>query len=133
MTMSKDEQEIRQLVATWFAATRSGDTGTVLNLMADDAVFLRPGEPVMHKPDFREAARKQTGPSGLKIEGSSDIQELCIFDDWAYLWNRITVTMTPSTGARATTRSGDTLTILRKLNGKWVLSRDANMLVEISN
>jgi uncharacterized protein (TIGR02246 family) len=131
--MSKDEQEIRELVATWFAATKSGDTGTVLNLMADDVVFLRPGKPVMHKDNFHEAARKQTGPSGMKIEGSSDIQELCIFDDWAYMWNRITVTVTPSTGARSTTRAGDTLTILRKHNGKWVLFRDANMLVEVPN
>ena len=39
-----------------------------LNLMAADAVYLRSGEPVMHKDDFRAAALRQTGPSGIKIE-----------------------------------------------------------------
>jgi uncharacterized protein (TIGR02246 family) len=38
--MSNDEQEIRQLIATWMAATKAGDVETVLSLMADDAVFL---------------------------------------------------------------------------------------------
>ncbi len=36
--MSRDEQEIRQLVATWFAATKAGDTDTVLSLMLVDVV-----------------------------------------------------------------------------------------------
>ena len=34
--MQSDEQEIRQLVATWMAATKAGDIETVLSLMAED-------------------------------------------------------------------------------------------------
>ncbi len=49
------------------------------------------------------------------------------------MWTKITVTMSPSGPARSITRSGDTLTILRKQNGKWVLTRDANLLVELPN
>jgi uncharacterized protein (TIGR02246 family) len=45
--MHSDEQEIRQLVATWIAATKAGDIETVLSLMADDVVFLLPGQPPM--------------------------------------------------------------------------------------
>jgi uncharacterized protein (TIGR02246 family) len=41
--MSDDERQIRQLVATWMAATRAGDLDTVLSLMAEDVVFLRAG------------------------------------------------------------------------------------------
>lgn len=128
--MSKDEQEIRHLVSTWFDATKTGDVETVLSLMADDAVFLRPGEPVMGKDEFRAAALDHNSPSQLKIEGSSNIEELCVFDDWAYMWSRITVKMTPAAGGKSETRCGDTLTIFRKHNGHWLLSRDANMLVK---
>ena len=45
--MQNDEQAIRQLVATWMAATKAGDMETVLSLMADDVVFLLPGRPPM--------------------------------------------------------------------------------------
>ena len=45
--MTNDEQEIRQLVSTWMAATKTGDVETVLSLMADDVVFLMPGQPVL--------------------------------------------------------------------------------------
>ena len=41
--MQSDEQEIRQLVSTWMAASKAGDVDTVLSLMADDVVFLMPG------------------------------------------------------------------------------------------
>jgi uncharacterized protein (TIGR02246 family) len=43
--MHSDEQEIRQLVSTWMAATTAGDVEKVLSLIADDAVFLVPGQP----------------------------------------------------------------------------------------
>jgi uncharacterized protein (TIGR02246 family) len=45
--MQSDEQEIRQLVATWMAATKAGDIDTVLPLMTEDVVFLLPGRPPM--------------------------------------------------------------------------------------
>jgi len=38
--MQNDEQEIRQLVSTWMAATKAGDVEKALSLMADDVVFL---------------------------------------------------------------------------------------------
>ncbi|SFH39402.1 conserved hypothetical protein [Nitrosospira sp. Nsp14] len=41
--MQSDEQEIRQLVSTWMAASKAGDVETVLSLMADDVIFLMSG------------------------------------------------------------------------------------------
>jgi ketosteroid isomerase-like protein len=35
--MTDDERAIRDLVATWMAASQAGDVATVLGLMADDA------------------------------------------------------------------------------------------------
>lgn len=128
--MQNDEQSIRQLVATWMAASKAGDVETVLALMADDAVFLLPGQPPMRKADFAVAARAQAGADAPTIEGSSDIQEIKVLGDWAFLWQRLTVTVTPP-GGEPMKRAGHTLTILQKQNGKWVLARDANLLAPV--
>ncbi|HWP11735.1 MAG TPA: SgcJ/EcaC family oxidoreductase [Ramlibacter sp.] len=126
--MQRDEQEIRQLVATWMTATKAGDVETVLDLMADDAVFLVPGRPVMRKADFAAAARAQSAQGGPAFEGTSEIQEIKVLGDWAFMWARLTVVATPGGGAQPVTRSGHTLSVLKKEKGKWVLARDANLL-----
>ena len=68
--MNSDEQEIRQLVATWIDATKSGDTDTVLSLMADDVVFLVTGQPPMiGKAAFAAAMRAQSGQGAAAVRG----------------------------------------------------------------
>ena len=76
--MHSDEQEIRQLVSTWMTASKAGDVETVLSLIADDAVFLLPGQAVMRKADFAVAARAQSGQNAPQFNGSSEIQEIKI-------------------------------------------------------
>jgi uncharacterized protein (TIGR02246 family) len=124
----QDEHEIRQLVATWIQATKAGDIDAVLALMTDDVVFLRPGHPPMvSKRAFAEAARPQPGQPGPQFDGTSEIQEIKVLGDWAFLWSRLTVVITMA-GSSPMTRAGDVLTLFRKENGKWLLARDANML-----
>lgn len=130
--MGNDEQEIRQLVSTWMSATKAGDVEKVLSLMADDAVLLVPGKPPMGKGDFAATARAQSGADGPKFDGTSEIQELKILGDWAFMWQKLTVVATPPNGAPPITRAGHTLTILKKQNGKWMLARDANMLAVVA-
>lgn len=130
--MQSDEQAIRQLVATWMSASRAGDVEQVLSLMADDVVFLLPGQPPMRKTDFAVAARVQSGADAPTIDGSSEIQEIKILGDWAFLWQQLTVEVTPPNGGPSMKRAGHTLTILQKLNGKWVLARDANLLAPVA-
>jgi uncharacterized protein (TIGR02246 family) len=130
--MTSDEQEIRQLVATWIDATKSGDTDTVLSLMADDVVFLVTGQPPMiGKTAFAVAMRAQSGQGRPQFEGKNEIQEVQVLGDWAYMWTKLTVVFTPPGAANSITRAGSTLTILKKQNGKWVLTRDANMLAVV--
>ncbi|HEU5408732.1 MAG TPA: SgcJ/EcaC family oxidoreductase [Nitrospira sp.] len=131
--MQSDEQEIRQLVSTWMAASKAGDVETVLSLMADDAVFLLPGQAVMRKADFAVAARAQSGQDAPQFDGRSEIQEIKVLGDWAFMWSKLTVVVTPPGGAQSMTRAGHTLTIFKKQSGKWVLARDANMLVPVPN
>ena len=127
--MQNDEQEIRQLVETWMIATKRGDIETVLSLMAEDVVFLVAGQPPMiGKSAFAEAAKAQASHGPVQFDGRSEIQEIKVFGEWAFIWTKLTVTITLPGGAAPMTRAGHTLSILKKQNGKWLLARDANLL-----
>lgn len=129
--MQTDEEEIRRLVSTWMAATKAGDAETVLSLISDDAVFLVTGQPILRKEDFAAAASAQSGENAPKFDGSSEIQEIKVLGDWAFMWAKLTVVVTPPGGGETITRSGHTLSILKKENSRWVLARDANMLTQV--
>ena len=126
-----DEDEIRQLVSTWAAATEAGDVDAVLSLMSDDAIFLVPGKPVMTKSDFAAAA-KAHGDDAPTFDGTNEIQEIKVFGDWAFMWTKLRVVVTPHHGRRFT-REGNTLSILKKETGKWVLARGADLLSPVPN
>jgi uncharacterized protein (TIGR02246 family) len=113
------------------AATKAGDIEKILSLISDDAVFLIPGQPVMRKADFAEAARAQAGKDPPRFEGTSEIQEIKVLGDWAFMWTKLSVVVTASGGGPSVTRAGHTLSVLKKQNGKWVLARDANMLTQV--
>ncbi len=123
--MTEDERAIRDVVATWMKASETGDLATVLSLMADDVVFLVPGREPFGKEAFAAASRNM---KDVRMQGTSDIRELKVLGDWAYLRNHIEMTMTPP-GGTPVRRAGTTLTILRKeADGRWRLARDANLL-----
>jgi uncharacterized protein (TIGR02246 family) len=131
--MQSDEKEIRQLVTTWMEATKAGEVETVLSLMSEDVVFLVAGQPPMiGKSAFAAALQAQSNQGRPEIDGKSEIQEIQIFGDWAFMWTKLSVVVTPPGGALSTTRAGYTLSILKKQDGKWVLTRDANMLSPVS-
>lgn len=123
--MTEDERAIRNLIDTWMSATQKGDVETVLDLIADDVIFMVAGQKPFGKEAFAAAAR---GMTKVRFEGRSDIEELKVLGNWAYLRNYIEMTITPEQGAPVH-RAGYTLTILRKQeDGRWVLARDANLV-----
>jgi uncharacterized protein (TIGR02246 family) len=123
--VSDEERAIREVVDTWLAASKSGDIETVLSLMSDDVIFMVPGSQPFGKQAFAAAS---AGMKNMQMEGISEIQELEVLGDWAYLRNFIDMTVTPP-GGSPVRRSGYTLTILRKeADGKWRLALDANLL-----
>lgn len=131
--MQNDEQEIRQVVSTWMSATKAGDVDTILSLMTDDAIFLLPGQPVMSKSDFAAASQAQAGAEAPVFDGTSDIQEIQIFGEWAFMWAKLSVSITTRGAAKPMKRAGHTLTIFRKQNGKWARARDANLLAPVDS
>jgi len=125
--MSEDERAIRNLIQTWIAATQAGDYAKVLSLMADDVVFLVPGQPPFGKEAFAATAQAM---KGVRIDSKSDLQEVIVAGDWAFCRTHLVVAMTPPNG-EVTRRSGHTLAILHKEpDGRWLLARDANLLAK---
>lgn len=126
-----DEQEIRSLVHNWMAATKAGDAEAVLDLMTDDVVFLVPGHGPFGKSEFAAASDAQSEAS-VEFEGSSEILEINVVGDWAYMLTKLKVVSTqPGKEQPPIVRSGHTLTVLRKEGGKWRIARDANLLVPV--
>jgi uncharacterized protein (TIGR02246 family) len=129
VSMTDDERAIRNLIDTWMSASRAGDLQSVLALMADDVIFMVPGQKPFGKEAFTANSERM---KNVRIDGQSTIEELKILGDWAYIRNHIDLTMTPESGAPMR-RAGYTLTILRKeADGRWVLARDANLLAPVA-
>ena len=126
--MNPDEQAIRSAVTSWMKASADGDLPHVLELMDDDVVFLGPGRPPMRgKARFAEASKAMEGK--VRVEGASDIQDVQVSGDWAYVWTQLTIAMHPVDGSAPTHRSGPGLSVWRKkADGRWVIFRDANMV-----
>ncbi len=124
--MTDDERAIRELVDAWMVSSKAGDLPAVLDLVTDDVIFMTPGGKPFGKEAFAAASESM---KNVAIEGRSEIQELRVLGDWAYLRNYIEMTATPLAGGAPMRRSGYTLTILRKdADGRWRLARDANLL-----
>lgn len=123
--MSNDEHAIRKLIDDWMQASARGDLDKVLSLMSEDVVFMTAGREPFGKQEF--AAQSQ-GLKDVKLEGRANPVEIKVLGDWAYLRNHIDLTMTPQDG-QPIKRAGYTLTILnRRPDGRWVITRDANLM-----
>jgi uncharacterized protein (TIGR02246 family) len=130
---TSDEQQIRDLIATWMVATKAGDLATVLSLMTEDVVFLVPGAPPFGKQKFAEAMKPSASGTGPQFDGRSEIQEIRVLGDWAFTWTRLSVDVTPPGGGPVQRRAGHTLSVLQKVDGRWLLARDANMLTPVNS
>ncbi len=106
-------------------ATRSGDLATVLDLMADDVLFMTPGGEPFGKSEFQKNFEAM---KTADVIGRAIVEECRVAGDWAWIRNHIDLTITPA-GGPSTRRSGYTLTLLRKYgDGSWRLFRDANLV-----
>ena len=117
-----DEQAIREMVDTWLAASKRGDTATLLNMLADDVVFITPGREPFGKEAFENANQDD-----IKMNATIDIKELEVIRDWA--WMRSFLRLTFAKDGESKKHSGHILTILNKRpDGQWVIKRDANFV-----
>ena len=120
-----DERAIRELVDEWLTACENGDLTAMLNLLAEDVLFMVPNKEPFGRDAFAQAYRET---KKIKMKTSSEIQEIKIIGDWAWMRNFLRATFTDANG-KSSTHSGHVLTILNKRpDGSWVIARDANLL-----
>jgi uncharacterized protein (TIGR02246 family) len=74
--MGPDEQAIREVHSTWIDAVNAGDLVRLLSLMADDCLFLNPGQAPLGRNGFSEvfpAAHQQA-----RIHCISELEEVVV-------------------------------------------------------
>ncbi len=125
--MGSDEQEVRELHSTWIGAVNAGDLARLLTLMADDVVFLGPGQAPSGREGFSagfSAAHQQ-----VRIRCSSELEEVVVVGEVAYTRSRDALSVTQRAGGEATHLAGHRITVYRKQpDGRWLLTRDAHTL-----
>ena len=129
--MGPDERAIRELHSTWIDAVNAGDLGRLLGLMADDCVFLNPGQPPLGRDGFSprfSAAHQQS-----LINCISELEDVVVAGDVAYTLSRDSLSVTPRSGGEAMQLAGHRLTVYCKQpDGRWLLARDAHTLSPVA-
>jgi uncharacterized protein (TIGR02246 family) len=120
--------------SAWIDAVNAGDLGRLLTLMADDVVFLNPGQAPFGRDEFPVgflAAHKQN-----RINCVSELEEVVVVGEVAYTRARDSLSVTPRAGPPAPQTmhlAGDRLTIYRRQpDGRWLLARDAHTLSPVA-
>jgi uncharacterized protein (TIGR02246 family) len=126
-----DERAIREAHSTWIGAVNAGDLVRLLSLMADDVVFLNPGQVPFGRdglsPGF-SAAHQQA-----RIDCVSELEDVVVVGEVAYTLSRDSLSVTPRAGGGATRLAGHRLTVYRKgPDGRWLLARDAHTLSPVA-
>src|SRR5262245_31678985 len=120
-----DKQAIRESVNAWRAASKKGDLSTMLDLLADDVLFIVAGKEPFGKEAFAAANREQM--KGMEMDASIDIKEIEVAGQWAWMRSFLEITFTRE--GKAAKHSGHILTIWQKNpDGHWVIKRDANFV-----
>lgn len=125
--MEADEQSIRELHTCWIEAVNAGNLARLLSLMADDAVFLSPGQAPCGRDGF--PAGFLAAHQGYLIHCTSELDEVVIAGDFAYARSRDALSMVARVGGEALALAGHRITVYRKTpDDRWLLARDAHTL-----
>ncbi|HYH44547.1 MAG TPA: SgcJ/EcaC family oxidoreductase [Thermoanaerobaculia bacterium] len=125
--MEADERAIREAHSTWIDAVNAGDLVRLLTLMADDVVFLNPGQAPLGRDGF--SANFSAAQQQVRIHCSSELEEVAVAGEVAYTRSRDALSVTPRASGEATQLAGHRITVYRKQpDGRWLLARDAHTL-----
>jgi uncharacterized protein (TIGR02246 family) len=125
--MGPDDRAIREVHSTWIDAVNSGDLARLLPLMADDVVFLNPGQPPVGRDGF--AASFLAAHRQVRVRCRSALEEVVVVGEVAYTRSRDALSVTPHAGGEAARFAGHRITVYRRQpDGRWLLARDAHTL-----
>ncbi len=129
--MGPDERAIREVHTAWIDAVNAGDLVCLLSLMADDVVFLNPGQAPFGRDGFSpgfSAAHQQA-----RINCISELEDIVVVGEVAYTLSRDALSVTPRAGGEAMQLAGHRITVYRKQpDGRWLLARDAHTLSPVA-
>lgn len=124
-----DKQAIRESVATWLDASKKGDSARMLDLLADDVLFIVPGREPFGKEAFAGAHDEEM--KDVQMDATIDIKEIEVAGPWAWMRSFLEIVFTRD--GKATKHSGHILTIWQKNpSGRWVIKRDANFVKPVA-
>ena len=131
MQMGPDERAIREVHSTWIDAVNAGDLVCLLSLMADDVVFLNPGQAPFGRDGFSPGF--STAHQKAWIHCLSELEDVVVVGEVAYTLSRDSLSVTPRAGGEAMQLAGHRITVYRKQpDGRWVLARDAHTLSPVA-
>ena len=110
--MASDEREIRTVHSIWIDAVNAGDLARLLTLVAEDVVFLTPGQAPFGRESFSSnfmAAHQQ-----MRICCASELEEVVVVGEVAYTRSRDALSVTPRAGGKAAQLAGHRMTVYRK-------------------
>ena len=129
--MAPDERAIRAVHSTWIDAVNAGDLVSLLGLMADDVVFLNPGQAPVGRDGFSpgfSAAHQRA-----RVNCISELEDVVVVGEVAYTLSRDTLSVTPRASGEEMRFAGYRSTIYRKQpDGRWLLARDTHTLSPVA-
>ena len=122
-----DRNAILALVENYHRATRAKDVDTILELVAEDVVFLPSSSPPIKGREEVEKMYRAFFPVYREIKQEADIEELQVAGDWAFLWGTDQLRLMPESGETEIQMKGKGLSILkRQSDGPWRFWRGIN-------
>jgi uncharacterized protein (TIGR02246 family) len=122
-----DKESILGLLERWRSATRAQDTAAILELVADDCVFLPSSTPPIKGKEELGQMYRTFFRRYREIRHEAIIEETQIAGDWAFLWGTDELRLTPESGEPIIHLKGKGLSILkRKSDGTWLFWRGIN-------
>lgn len=126
----EDKESILALLERWRLATRGKETEGLLELVADDVVFLPSSMPPVKGKEEVEKMYRAFFPRYREIKHEAVIEEIRIAGDWAFLWGTDELRLTPESEEPNIHLKGKGLSILkRKSDGSWLFWRGINNMI----
>ena len=130
--MESDEHAVREVHKTWIDAVNAGDLARLLTFMADDVLFVNPGQEPFGRDGF--PTRFSAAHQQFRIRCISELEEVVVLGEVAHTLSRDSLSLTPRAGGQTTELAGHRITIYRKQpDGRWLLARDAHTLSSVTS
>ncbi|WP_460527248.1 YybH family protein [Chitinimonas naiadis] len=130
--MEPDERAVHEVHTRFINAVNAGDLARLLTMMADDVVFLGPGQAPFGRDGFPTgflAAHQE-----FLLRCTSELEEVVVVGTVAYTRARDSLSLVPRAGGEASALAGYRITVYRKqADGRWLMARDAHTLTPVAD